>query len=309
MDHQTVPVSAAEPLSRQNTSSRERGRAHVSPCRLLFAPQNAPRNNWHLALTGQTSSLRAHIRSSLLACLWPPSSNAPRQGSHGTTSTGDTWTLGDRTLPIEHALVRGATTKPEPRHSSPQVKVQQKPAQTSKAEPGPSEYPLTCTYTILRRMKRNSVRPVPVHIESPRSAHRGSRCPSKEVQQSPTVCHSAPVPPGGHSARSSPGELRSISTTLVTVAGRSVISRQASANGIRLASSQTEGFSAMLHATRLPRAVTRRISRPRSRGPMRPDGASREAILHRTARTVTIFMDEVPGRRRDRGSRTSPVLM
>ena len=39
MDHQTVPVSAVEALSRQNASSPQRGRAQISPHRLRFAPQ------------------------------------------------------------------------------------------------------------------------------------------------------------------------------------------------------------------------------------------------------------------------------
>ena len=47
MDHQTGPVSAAEPLSRQNPSSRHRSRAHVSTHWPRFAPQNAPRNDLH----------------------------------------------------------------------------------------------------------------------------------------------------------------------------------------------------------------------------------------------------------------------
>jgi hypothetical protein len=34
-----------------------------------------------------------------------------------------------------------------------------------------TEYLLTCTYTILRRMKTEFCPPVSVHIESPRSAH------------------------------------------------------------------------------------------------------------------------------------------
>ena len=57
MDHQTVAVSAAEALSRQNTSSRSRRRAQISPHGLRFAPQTAPRNDLHLALTGQTSGV------------------------------------------------------------------------------------------------------------------------------------------------------------------------------------------------------------------------------------------------------------
>jgi hypothetical protein len=180
-----------------------------------------------------------------------------------------------------------------PRHLPPQLKVQQEPAQTSKAEPWRAKRAPIVTPKPTRRSPQPEPQsvgvggftvsrsrpigiPTDLHIHySPRHETgilsapcpcvssrpgqliEGSRCPSKEVQQSPTGCHSAPVPRGGHSARSSSGELCSISTALVTVAGRAVISRLASANGIGLASSQTGGFSAMLHVTRLPRAAAR----------------------------------------------------
>jgi hypothetical protein len=42
MDHQTVPVSAVEALSRQDASSRQRRRAQISPYGLHFAPQMPP---------------------------------------------------------------------------------------------------------------------------------------------------------------------------------------------------------------------------------------------------------------------------
>jgi len=48
MDHQTVPASAVESLSRKNASSRWRRRAQINLHRLRFAPQNAPGNDRHL---------------------------------------------------------------------------------------------------------------------------------------------------------------------------------------------------------------------------------------------------------------------
>jgi hypothetical protein len=70
MDHQTVPVSAAEALSRQNTSSRERRRAHVSTHWPHFAPQNAPHNDLHFIAVEDRLRRRAQIRS--LLCLRNP---------------------------------------------------------------------------------------------------------------------------------------------------------------------------------------------------------------------------------------------
>jgi hypothetical protein len=62
MDHQRVPVSAAEALDRQNTSSRWRGRAQISPHWLLSAPKLPPE-----MILAESSirllSLRADVRT------------------------------------------------------------------------------------------------------------------------------------------------------------------------------------------------------------------------------------------------------
>src|ERR1700733_1257432 len=48
----------------------------------------------------------------------------------------------------------------------------------------------------------NGILSTPCPCVSSRSGQltEGSRCPSKQVQQSPTESHSAPLPRGGHSA-------------------------------------------------------------------------------------------------------------
>ena len=56
MDHQTVPVSAVEALSREKASSRWRRRAQISSHRLRFAPKNAPRNGRWLTPSGHPSA-------------------------------------------------------------------------------------------------------------------------------------------------------------------------------------------------------------------------------------------------------------
>ena len=138
MDHPTVPVSAAAALSRQNTSSRERRRAQISPHRLHFAPQNAPRNDLHLAPIRQTSGVRARIRSSLLACLRP---STQRCAAPGISRNCVYWICLDvgRSNAADHALVRGATTKPRACPETRRRRSRCGRSQHKRARPSPGE--------------------------------------------------------------------------------------------------------------------------------------------------------------------------
>jgi hypothetical protein len=132
MDRQTVPVSAREPLSRQNTSSRVRTRALVNPCGLRFAP-HAPVMSDDRPPSEQAWRMSAH--SILCPRLLEQPRPRVRRATHLTklplleSSPGCS---AIRRLPTEHPLVTIAVTTP-PACDSSQSRAQKR-AEASRAK-------------------------------------------------------------------------------------------------------------------------------------------------------------------------------
>ena len=172
--HERLPVVT---FDTQMPLNRRRYAVHIRKTLTTFCPPKCPRNDLHLALTGQTSGVRARIRSSLLACLWP---STQRCAAPGISRNCVYWICLD--VGRSNAAHRARACKGShhqipslPRHSSPQVKVQQKPAQTSKAEPGRAKRshrhsqanaPVAPAGAAVRRRRRFYSEPIPTHRNS-----------------------------------------------------------------------------------------------------------------------------------------------